>query len=145
LPDAWDGSKYPDLTHEEKAEMIYNGFGEMTDFRVFLDIGQPDSWLKEATILRISNYSLVPDNRTTGTATMIFEVYGHYNLNQLSNKRTRCDMILQQLIATFNGKNIGTGIGRLFFDKSAVASLRAEIGGQIPFRGKWMLMSNRAA
>lgn len=143
-PDAWDISKYPNLTHAEKAELIYTGVGEMIDFNVFSDVGQPDSFTKQTTILRISNYTLVPDNRTTGTATMIFEVYSHYHLNQLTNRRTRGDMILQQLIKTFNGKDVGTGLGKLFFDKAAVPSNTIQASGQLPFRGKWMLMSNRA-
>ena len=144
LPNAWDNDGIPNLTHAEKAALIYAGDGQIQNYSVFLDIGQDEVFTQQKTVLRISNYSLVPDNRTVGTATLIFEVYSHYQINQMSNQRTRTDMIIQQLLQTFNGKEIGLGLGKLFFDKSAVAANRAEVGGQIPYRGKWMLMSNRA-
>jgi hypothetical protein len=53
-------------------------------------------------------------------------------------------MILQQLLKTLNGKDVGLGLGKLFFDKAAVPANAIQASGQLPFRGKWMLMSNRS-
>ncbi len=144
-PDGWDNSnsKYPDLSYDEKVAMIYTGFGEMVDYQVFTDVGETDSFTKEQSILRISNLSLSPYTRTTGNADFIFEVYCHYHLQQLTNRRTRSDMIIQQLIKTFNGKDVGVGIGKLFFDKTNVSNKDTVLAaGQLPFKGKYLIMSN---
>lgn len=146
--DAWkeesDGG-YPNLSHDEKAAMIYAGMGDMTKFNVYPDIGQDESYANQKTLLRITNYKVVPNNRTIGVATIIFEVYSHAQINIMSDRTTRVDTIMEELLETFNGKDIeGIGMGKLFFDKAAVAEDRLEVGGQIPFRGKWALLSNNA-
>ena len=145
-PDAWNETIHGNLTHAQKAELVYKGEGELQDYSVFLDIGQDESINVQKSFLRFTNYSLVPDTRTWGTATMIFEIYSHYQINQMSNQRTRVDMIIQQLLKTFNGKDdIVKGLGKFYFDKIGTAANRVEVSGQIPYRGKWMLMSNRVA
>ncbi len=147
-PDAWkeesDGG-HPNLSHAEKAEMIYDGFGDMTKFNVYPDIGQDESYTNQKTLLRITNYKIVPKNRTRGIVTIIFEVYSHAQINIMSDRTTRVDTIMEELLDVFNGKDIeGIGLGKLFFDSAAVAENRLEVGGQIPFRGKWALLSNNA-
>lgn len=149
--DAWknesDGG-YPNLTKDEKSALIYKGDGQynLEDYSVFLDIGQDQSITFQKSFLRMTNYSLVPDNRTWGVATIIFEIYSHYEINQMSNQRTRVDMIMQQLIKTYNGKkDVFKGVGKFYFNKSGTAPDRIEVSGQIPFRGKWMLMSQKVA
>jgi len=137
-PDAWNET---DLTFEEKSALIYGGQEDTTDFRVFLDPGQPDAWVHEDTILRIYPYGLVGSNRTYGRCTMIFEVFSHYKINHLSNYKTRVDTITQQLLEVFNGSDIG-GIGKLFFDALASRDDRLLVAGQVPFKGKSILMSN---
>lgn len=134
----------PDLTHAEKAALIYNGNEDETKFRVFQDIGQPDVWTHEACVLRISPYSIYPDNHIVGTIGVMFEIYCHYKINHLGNYTTRIDTVAQQLIEVFNGAEIG-GIGRLFFDRRASADCRLLPAGQSPYRGKWLVMSNKAA
>lgn len=134
----------PNLTYEEKAALIYNGNDTESKFRVFQDIGQPDVWVEKVCILRISPYSIYPDNMYVGTMGMMFEVYCHYEINHLSNYTTRIDTIIQRLIHVFNGAEVG-GIGKLFFDRRASADCRLLPGGQLPMKGKWMVMSNKAA
>jgi len=138
-PDAWNK---PDLTLEEKAALIYAGQDDLTQFRVFLDIGQPDVWTQEICNIRIAPYSAFPNNKTVGTISVMFEVYAHYKVNHLSNYKTRIDMVMQQFLATFNGLYIG-GIGRLFFDRLGSQDNRLEYGGQLPYKGRWVIMSNR--
>jgi hypothetical protein len=140
-PDAW---KQDNLTSEEKRAMIYTGQEDATKFRIFLDGGQPDVWTREDCILRISPYSIFPENRTIGTVTMIFEVFSHYKINHLSNYTTRVDVVIAELLKTFNGADGIGGIGKLAFDSLSNKEIRVATGGQIPFKGKWMLMSNKS-
>lgn len=140
-PDAWTK---PDLTRQEKSSLIYAGQENIFDYRVFMDLGQPDVLTQEACIVRISPYSIFPENRSIGTISIMFEVYSHYKINHLSNYKTRVDVIMKEFLKTFNGANVG-GIGLLNFDRLANQSARLENGGQLPHRGKWMLMGVKSA
>jgi hypothetical protein len=139
--DAWD-TNHADLTHAEKAELIYNSQPDSTNFRVFMDSGNPDVWTKEICQLRIYPIKIFPQTRTQGMILFAFDVFCHYKMNQLSNYKTRVDLIVQELIATFNGINIG-GIGRLYFDGAETAEDRLLSMGQLPFKGKCLYMSNK--
>lgn len=140
-PDAWNK---PDLTQSEKASLIYGGEDNTAAYRVFMDIGQPDVLTEEVCIIRISPYSIFPDNRVVGTTSIMFEVYSHYKTNHLSNYKTRIDMIAKRFIQVFNGATIG-GLGKLFFDRVGSDSNRMENGSQLPFKGRWLIMSNKSA
>lgn len=144
-PDAWMDS-VTNLTQAEKGALIWNGRGDASDFNVFMDDGIPDVETQEVTRLNILPYGISPRNRTVGDITLLMEVYSHYKINTLSNYTTRVDTILQQLLETFNGSVVeGLGIGRIFFDKRGAGATRMELGGQIPFRGKWLLFASKTA
>lgn len=140
-PDAWTKSN---LSHSEKAEMIYTGQEDATQYHVFMDVGMPDVWTHEVSVLRASLYEIFPYNRNVGTIGILFEFYSHYKTNHLSNYKTRIDMASQQIIETMNGSNVG-GIGRLHFDKMGYQNDRAYAGGQVPYKGRYILMSNKVA
>lgn len=139
-PDAWNK---PNLTKIEKAALIYNGDDNTANYRVFMDRGEPDVNTFENCQIRIANYSVFPEHRVVGTMSMIFEVYPHYKTNHLSNYKTRGDMIMGRFFKVFNGAKIG-GIGNLFYDRVGSESNRQELGGQLPYLGKWMIMSNKS-
>jgi len=139
-PDAWDK---PNLTADQKRGLIYNGSDNTADFRVFMDIGQPDVLASEVCIIRIAPYSIFPDNRTVATISVMLECYSHYKINHLSNYKTRIDMITKRLIQVFNGSMVG-GIGKLFFDRVGSESNRMENGSQLPFKGRWIIMSTKS-
>lgn len=137
-PDAWNK---PDLTTSEKAALIYDGSEDSTKFRVFLDVGQDDSWVKEACLLRISPLEISPTNYIYGQIIMSFEIYSHYKINHLSNYATRLDMATQRIIEIFNGSEVG-GMGRLYFDKGASQYTKVRTIGSVPMKGKLVLMCN---
>jgi hypothetical protein len=137
-PDAWS---MPNLTQQEKSDLIYNGQINETDYHVFFDVGQDQSWTIQTSILRISVLEVNPLNYIYGNMTISFEVYSHYKISHLSNYTTRVDTITQQLIKTFNGSEIG-GFGRLYFDQKASYRTKVMSIGQIPFKGKALLMCN---
>jgi len=136
--DAWNGT---DLTKTEKRNLVYRGQPEETQYRVFMDVGQDISWTEQACILRISPLEITPTNHIYGNVVMGFEVYSHYRINHLSNYQTRIDMCIQRLIEAFNGQDIG-GLGRLYFDARAYSRSKVATIGQIPFKGKGLIMCN---
>ena len=143
-PDAWSKSN---LTHAEKAAMIYQGQEDATNYKVFMDIGMPDVWTHEIAVLRCSLMEMNPQNRTVGTNVVLFEFYSHYKINHLSNYKTRIDMASQQIIQTMNGIVLpGPGnIGRLHFDRMGFQNDRAYSGGQTPYKGRFIVMSSKSA
>lgn len=138
-PDAYSESN---LTKQEKGAMIYNGSPDSTLFNVFLDGGSPDVLTREDTILRVVPYRMFPDNRTIGTVSMNFEVYAHYKVNTLDNYKTRVDLIINELITLFNGVDL-LGIGKFYFNYLASQTDKMREAGQIPFKGKQLMMSTR--
>jgi hypothetical protein len=138
--DAWNKTN---LTSAEKGALIYDGSpitGDSSDFRVFMDSGQPDAWTKEACILRICPYLARGKNRTVGTISILFEVFSHYKINTLSNYQTRVDTICQQLLETFNGLEIG-GLGKAYFDVLGDQADKLSSAGAVPYKGKQIIMT----
>jgi hypothetical protein len=140
-PDAWNKA---DLTQEEKAALIYSGQQDSSIYHVFMDGKQPDVLVKEITLLRIMPYYAVGVNRTLGFIEVSMEVFSHYKINHMSNYKTRIDSITGELLATFNGSNVG-GLGLMSFDKMADQSSRLFQTGQIPFGGKQLIFSTYSA
>jgi hypothetical protein len=139
-PDAW---MKPDLTEQEKRNLIFKGVGDATNFRVFMDVGQPHVWTVKSCVIRISPHSINSINYVRGMIRMSFEVFSHYDINHLTNYQTRVDTIAQQFLEVFNGATIG-GIGQLFFDGMVDQSDRVYEGGQLPHKGKIIIMSNNS-
>lgn len=140
-PDAWNKA---DLTQEEKAALIYAGQQDSSKFNVFMDGKQPDVLVNEVTMVRIMPHYAIGMNRTIGLIQISMEVFSHYKINHLSNYTTRIDSIVGELLALFNGKNVGS-LGLLAIDRMLDQSSRLFQAGQIPFGGKQILFSTYSA
>jgi hypothetical protein len=140
-PEAWNKAN---LTQEEKAALIYSGQQDTSEFRVFMDGKQPDVLVKEITLIRIMPHTAIGLDRTLGLIEVSMEVFSHYKINHLSNYKTRIDVIAEELLATFNGSNVGA-LGLMSFDKMADQSSRLFQAGQIPFGGKQLVFSTYSA
>ncbi len=140
-PDAYN---FPDLTQEEKGMLIYAGQQDSSQYHVFMDGKQPDVLMTEITLLRIMPHYAVGLNRTVGYIEVSMEVFSHYKINHMSNYKTRVDTIAGELLALFNGSNVG-GLGLMSFNKMADASARLFQAGQIPFGGKTIIFSVHSA
>jgi hypothetical protein len=140
-PDAWNK---PDLTQEEKAALIYAGQQDSSKFNVFMDGKQPDVLVDECTLVRIMpNYALGM-NRTVGVIEVSMEVFSHYKINHLSNYSTRIDTIAGELLALFNGSDVGA-LGLMAIDRMIDQSSRLFQAGQIPFGGKQIIFATYSA
>ncbi len=140
VPNAWDSTANSNLTHAQKASLIYDGSEDSSLFNVFMDDGQPDVQTKETTILKIYPMTAKGNNRVWGSTTMCFDTYVHYKINTLSNYRMRMVYITQQILATLNGVNIG-GLGKLNFDMMWDTSSKMSESGVTPFKGMKLVMS----
>lgn len=140
-PDAW---QMPDLSAEQKGELIYKGGDDAALFNVFMDMGQPDVITNEICVIRIHPYHLTAKNRVVGDIHVMTEVYSHYKINHLSNYKTRNDMIIQRFLQVFNGANIKGLLGNLAVDDLGTYGTKMETAGQLPFRGKWVLFGSHS-
>jgi hypothetical protein len=137
---AWKSdSSHPNLTTEEKSQLIYDGIMPINNARVFTNLGQDDSILAETSFIRVGLPEIIPTNHIRGASTIGFEILTHYKVSMLSNYQSRADTILQKLIALFNGADID-GIGRIFFDARTNSRCKAIQIGQVPYRGKGLIM-----
>lgn len=146
-PNAWDDTNpsLPNLTLLQKASLIYDGSDDTSKFRVFMDQGQPDTITEEVCTIRILPYRLGAPNKVVGDMQVLMECYPHFKINHLSNYRTRTDMIMKRFVQVFNGKIIpGVGLGALFLDDMGTYGTRLEMGGQTPFRGKWLILGTHS-
>jgi len=139
-PDAW---QKPDLTAEEKSLLIYNGQGDSSEYRVFMDSKQPDVLMEEIVMVRIFPTGASSYTRTYGNIGVGMQVYSHYKINHLTNYTTRVDTIAGELIALFNGADDIGGLGKLTFTTGGDDSNRLFEVGQIPFTGKQIIFSSR--
>jgi hypothetical protein len=138
-PDAYKSDAlHPNLTKTQKGELVYKGLGKEIDFRVYMDTGAELPWTHQACILRIYPAEVNPSNYIVGNVSVAFEVYSHYQMNHLSNYQTRVDTIIQLLLSAFNGAEVFP-LGRLYFDKGRSRVIQI---GQIPYRGKGLIMCN---
>lgn len=140
-PDAWNK---PDLTQEEKAQLIYAGQQDSSKYNVFMDGKQPDVLVEEVTLVRIMPHYAMGYNRTIGVIEVSMEIFSHYKINHLSNYTTRIDTIAGELLALFNGVNIGI-LGLMAIDRMIDQSSRLFQAGQIPFGGKQIIFSTYSA
>jgi hypothetical protein len=146
--DMWKILKYNDsdclnksnLTHNEKTSLIYKGEPDESLFKVFFDEGQVNAFIDEASILRIFLYSIFPENRTVNTVTIAFDLFAHYRINHLNDYSTRTERMSQIILQVFNGEQIPE-VGQMFFDIMGNKEIRDYGQGQLPFRGKRILMS----
>jgi hypothetical protein len=135
--DAWNK---PNLTQEEKAQLIYAGQADSSKYNVFMDLKQPDVMVNEIALVRIAPYHAIGLNRTIGLLEVSMEIFSHYKINHMSNYQTRIDTIAEELLSTFNGADVG-GIGLLSFNETLDNSSRLFEAGQIPFAGKQIIFS----
>ncbi len=141
-PNAWrEDASHPVLSKVEKGALIYDGLKEQTSCRVFMTTGLDSSWKEQHSQLRISILEGTPVNSVFGNVLIGMEIYVHSQIIQLSNYKTRTDMLIGELIDVFNGAEIG-GLGKLYFDASKNYRCRLTTIGYAPYIGKAVVFCN---
>lgn len=113
-PNALDN---PDLTEEEKIQLIYQGQPESSPFRVFRIPFTDDAFEDQVCKLHIFPWITDPYKRTNGYQTIMFQIVCHNKIGTLNDGRARCDVFIEELASILNGADIA-GIGMLTFDAS---------------------------
>lgn len=139
-----DALSQPNLTMEQKRNLIYTGTGDSEPYKVFRVPFLDDAFTEQTSQLRIYLGTLLPNNRSWSLNDIYFEVISHVKLSNLDNYQSRPERMLCELLSTLNGQEIG-GVGRLFFDasESMYDNARANIFNNRNFFGYTLIMSVR--
>lgn len=116
--DTNDALLQPILTKEEKRALIYGGESDSASFRIFIQPHTDDSVKNESCSLYIYPVVIIPEDNIMGNVAFNFDIVCHNKINMLSNRKTRIDLMAENLLKTLNGKNI-KGVGQFVFDKKA--------------------------
>ena len=132
----------PNLTLKEKAKMIYNGEGDISNYNILLDPYDDETTVHEKTFLRLYNGNNYPEDHIKSIQEVVFEIYCHPALSTLKNYQNRVDAIVQCIFETINGADIG-GLGNLFYDNSSRAGCKIWAIGTKPYKGKLIILGTR--
>ena len=116
--DDYDCLEKPNLTDDEKSQMVWRNQDNQSDYNVFLTKLELDSVGDTRTILKIYDYSITPENRLLATICTKFDVVtiGKAHLVDYNGVPVnRVTLIKQQIIKTLNGADVN-GVGEMAFD-----------------------------
>lgn len=115
-----DALSKPDLTIEEKSELIYNNEPDSTSFRVFRQSFVNDAFSEQQSQLRVYMSEIIPTNHVHGMINFIIDLPCHNQIITLDDYLNRNEVMANEILKTLNGIDIN-GLGKLFFDRRANA------------------------
>lgn len=108
----------PNLTNKQKRDLIYNGIGEVNEFRVFFSnyplIEESSGQVQQ---IRVFRNRILPKDTFMSNVTWTIELPCHNDISTIIVDNVvvnRVDLLQEEIIETLNGKEIG-GIGTLMF------------------------------
>lgn len=139
-----DALEKPNLTVEQKRNLIYNGQVDSSSYRIFMNGGNNDAFTKECAILKIYPVISIPNNRVVGTTSICFDCFAHYKINTLNTYSTRILTMVQELIKYLNGTDVG-GLGYLSLDRqvSNYNKIQFVLNDNKAYEGYSLIMSIR--
>lgn len=150
--DIWKMLKYndptalsqPNLTQSEKSELIYKGETDSEPFRVFRDPFTDDAYEKQVSQLRVFPSYTNPENHIVAIQDIQIQIVVHNKINYLDDYVMRLDYLIEEVLRTLNGADIG-GLGVMFFDRTRSRNDNiyrgAGIGNNRNFLGALITMS----
>jgi len=137
----------PNLTMEEKADMIWKDQTNMADFYVYLTNVEPDELINSKTILKIYKYDNNPITPMMSTISYRLDILcGTKNalVNYNGVPCPRLDMIEMEILNSLNGEDVA-GVGYLQFNHELSRSCRSmmTIGNNYTFTGTTMVMATQ--
>ena len=135
------------LTREEKIALVDNDGIYQSDKRIFRYPFLEDSFVVEASCLRIYIDSVVPMNHLTSVVNVGFDLLTHNKLSNVYNDssdeleypesfkkneenimlKSRSEVLLKNILAEFNGTDV-EGVGQLCFDRNLSVFSQAKLG-----------------
>lgn len=109
----------PDLSAKQKRALIYQGVGDIKDYRVFFTMfPQNEEVNDQIQQLRIYRSRILPSNSFRSGVAWKFDLPCHFGVQTIvvdNIVRNRSDVLQEEILKTLNGVEIG-GIGALQFN-----------------------------
>lgn len=140
--DSPDALEQPNLTMEQKRSLVYKGYGDSEDYKVFRCPYIDDSMTKECTQLRHYALTINPENRSMSIVDVAFDCITHTKLSDLEGCQNRVERMVEEILGTLNGREVD-GVGKIFFDsrRAAYDAARNSIFNNRYFYGFQIVMS----
>lgn len=113
---SYDALDKPNLTIKEKRELIYDGASDAENFGVFRGAYYDDAFDEQTTQLRVFVQTVNPISDYMSHVEIAIECLCHNKIVHLKDYLNRLEVMVQQVIATLNGVQVG-GIGTLRFSQ----------------------------
>lgn len=135
----------PNLSLEEKMNMIWSDEPKTQDYAVFLTDLVEDLEPVSKTILKIYNYHTVPTNRLKAVESYIFDILHGGKLAIIEYKGVPCnraEVLKRELLNTLSGAFVG-GVSPLWFDvgHSSLDKGYHNLGNNTTYTGFSFIMS----
>lgn len=145
----YDALSKPNLTEDEKLELICKDEDDMHNFNIFFTNVEPNELVKSKTILKIYRYDTMPDNYALATICYKFDIlYGTKNamVDYQGVPCARIDVMEMELMKTLNGADVA-GVGMLQFNHelSRLSRSTLNIGNNYTFTGTSIIMATQIA
>lgn len=143
--DTYDCLSNPDLTFEEKMQLIWSHQGNQMDFRVFITALVEDMMPFSGTILKIYKDVTIPQNHINAIAGYEFDILYGGKISMIEYNGIPCnrgDVVEAEILSTLNGVEVG-GVGRLEFSRRKLGASRSalNIGDNKSFTGTSLLLA----
>lgn len=142
-----DALSQPDLTLEQKLDMIYVDEGKEIDKHLFMKPLIGEEMVDSVTQLRLYKYSMTPVDSMTTVVTYRFDIVTGSKVSLIYDKNipmTRLDFIESQLLNNLNGVDLfGTGKFQFNRDLSTQDKQILTLSNSKNFFGSILLMSVR--
>lgn len=139
----------PNLTEDEKLQLICKDFDDMHNYNIFLTNVEPNELVNSKTILKLYRYDTLPINHIVSTISYRFDIlYGTKNalVDYQGVPCPRVDVMEMELMKTLNGADVA-GVGKLQFnhDLSRLCRSTLNIGNNYTFTGTSIVMATQLA
>ena len=139
----------PNLTEDEKLQLICKDFDDMHNYNIFLTNIEPNELVNSKTILKLYRYDTLPINHIVSTISYRFDIlYGTKNslVEYQGVPCPRVDLMEMELMKTLNGADVA-GVGKLQFnhDLSRLCRSTLNIGNNYTFTGTSIVMATQLA
>ena len=140
-----DALSQPNLTLEQKVNMIWNGQDRTDDYTIFLTNIQPNLETISRPVLKIYRYDTLPKTYTTAVISYEFDILFGTKIPMVDYNGVPCnrgDLIEMELMKSLNGQDVA-GVGYLQYNHqlSTLDRSRIGIGNNSTFTGYYFIMS----
>jgi hypothetical protein len=139
-----DALNKPNLTMEQKRQLIWDGQDDMENYNIFLTNVQPNEEIKNRTIMKVYRYNMEPDNQVSAIACYRFDILFGSKIPLVTYNGITCnrgDVIEMEIMRSLNGEDVA-GVGFLQYNNqlTTLCSSQVGIGNNYTFTGLTIVM-----